>query len=288
MPNGCGSRRYELGESDALGRRYRKRQPSLEQFLPPEGGVPPKAGRGEKQIRVRYGLSTPLGPAGHSPQRSLGGETLARTFRKISEKFWTAPLLPSTSATFKTGPARPERRKPLGTTQLLTDDEIRRALKRIAHEICERHHGTDGLVLVGIHTRGGPLAEALAEAIAGIEDDKVSVGYLDIGLYRDDLSKRPGTRLSRTMLPVDLSDRTVILVDDVLYTGRTIRAALDALSDLGRPAAVELAVLVDRGHRQLPIKADYVGKNVPTSLEERVHVKLTEIDGEQGVWISRP
>jgi pyrimidine operon attenuation protein/uracil phosphoribosyltransferase len=144
------------------------------------------------------------------------------------------------------------------------------------------------VVLVGIHTRGVPLAEALADAIASIEDEKVPVGYLDIGLYRDDLRNRPGTRLGRTLLPVDPSGRTVILVDDVLYTGRTIRAALDALSDLGRPAAVELAVLVDRGHRQLPIKADYVGKNVPTSLEERVQVKMAEIDGEEGVWISRP
>ena len=144
------------------------------------------------------------------------------------------------------------------------------------------------MVLVGIHTRGVPLAEALAEAIASIEDQKVPVGSLDIGLYRDDLSNRPGTRLGRTLLPVDPSGRTIILVDDVLYTGRTIRAALDALSDLGRPAAVELAVLVDRGHRQLPIKADYVGKNVPTSLEERVHVKMAEVDGGQGVWISRP
>jgi pyrimidine operon attenuation protein/uracil phosphoribosyltransferase len=111
---------------------------------------------------------------------------------------------------------------------------------------------------------------------------------LDIGLYRDDLNNRPGTRLGRTLLPVDPSGRTVILVDDVLYTGRTIRAALDALSDLGRPAAVELAVLVDRGHRQLPIKADYVGKNIPTSPEERVQVRMAEVDGEQGVWISRP
>jgi pyrimidine operon attenuation protein/uracil phosphoribosyltransferase len=133
-----------------------------------------------------------------------------------------------------------------------------------------------------------PLALAIAEAIAGIEDEKVPVGYLDIGLYRDDLRKRPATQLGRTLLPVDIDDRTVILVDDVLYTGRTIRAALDALSDLGRPAAIELAVLVDRGHRQLPIKADYVGKNVPTSLDERIHVKLSEIDGQQGVWISRP
>ncbi len=143
-------------------------------------------------------------------------------------------------------------------------------------------------MLVGIHTRGVPLAEAIAEAIAGIEDDKVPVGHLDIGLYRDDLSGRPGTRLGRTLLPVDVRDRTVILVDDVLYTGRTIRAALDALSDLGRPAAVELAVLIDRGHRQLPIKADYVGKNVPTSKEERVQVKVAAVDGDQGVWISRP
>lgn len=154
--------------------------------------------------------------------------------------------------------------------------------------MCERHHGTEGLVLIGIQTRGVPLADAIAEAISGIENEKVPVGHLDIGLYRDDLSKRPGTRLGRTLLPVDITDRTVILVDDVLYTGRTVRAALDALSDLGRPAAVELAVLVDRGHRQLPIKADYVGKNVPTSAEERIQVKVAAIDGDQGVWISRP
>ena len=172
-------------------------------------------------------------------------------------------------------------------TLLLSDDDVRRALRRIAHEICERHHGIDGLVLVGIHTRGAPLAEAIALAISDIEDEKIPVGHLDIGLYRDDLGRRPGTRLERTLLPVDITDRAVILVDDVLFTGRTVRAALDALSDLGRPAAVELAVLVDRGHRQLPIKADYVGKNVPTGGDERVQVRLREIDGNQGVWISR-
>ena len=175
----------------------------------------------------------------------------------------------------------------LGSTQLLSDDDVRRALTRIGHEICERHHGAADLLLVGIHTRGVPLAHQIASAILGIEEAKVPVGALDIGLYRDDLGRRPTTRLGRTQLPVEMDDRTVILVDDVLYTGRTIRAALDALSDLGRPAAVELAVLIDRGHRQLPIRADYVGKNVPTAGGERVTVRVEEIDAEQGVWIDR-
>jgi len=140
------------------------------------------------------------------------------------------------------------------------------------------------VVLVGIHTRGVPLASAIAAAINGIESTTVPVGELDIGLYRDDLSTRPTPRLARTTVP-DVAGRTVILVDDVLFTGRTIRAALDALSDLGRPARIELAVLVDRGHRQLPIRPDYVGKNLPTSESQRVSVRLTDVDGEAGVWI---
>jgi pyrimidine operon attenuation protein/uracil phosphoribosyltransferase len=166
--------------------------------------------------------------------------------------------------------------------------DVGRAVRRIAHEVSERHGSAiDHLVLVGIHTRGVPLASEIAAAVGEIEESKIPVGTLDIGLYRDDLGSRPTTRLGRTLLPVDVTDRVVILVDDVLFTGRTIRAALDAISDLGRPAAVELAVLIDRGHRQLPIRADYVGKNVPSAIDERITVRLEAIDGEQGVWIER-
>ncbi len=163
--------------------------------------------------------------------------------------------------------------------------DIRRAVRRIAHEIVERNRGAEATVLVGIHTRGVPLADRIAAAIAEFEGVKVPVGTLDIGLYRDDLDRRPTTSLEATSVPVDISERTVVLVDDVLYTGRTIRAALDALSDLGRPAAVQLAVLVDRGHRQLPIRPDYVGKNMPSAAQERVTVRLGEMDDEEGVWI---
>lgn len=161
---------------------------------------------------------------------------------------------------------------------VMEEEDIRRAIRRIAHEILERHRGADGVILVGVHTRGVPLAEAIAEAIDDVEGVKVPVGELDIGLYRDDLTRRPTTRLSRTLVPVDLTDEVVVLVDDVLYTGRTIRAALDALLDLGRPRAVELAVLVDRGHRQFPIRPDYIGKNLPTAADEKVRVRLGEID----------
>lgn len=164
--------------------------------------------------------------------------------------------------------------------------DIRRAIHRIAHEIIERHHGSDDVVLVGIHTRGVDLARFLHEAIAEFEGVKLAVGELDIGLYRDDLTRRSATRLARTSIPVDITDRPVVLVDDVLYTGRTIRAALDALSDLGRASTVQLAVLVDRGHRQLPIRPDFVGKNLPTSPEERVVVRTDPTDGHSGVWIS--
>lgn len=171
------------------------------------------------------------------------------------------------------------------TTQVMARDDLRRAIHRIAHEIVERHHGARDVVLVGIHTRGVPLAGSIADAIEGFEGTEVPVGELDIGLYRDDLGRRHATRLGRTSIPVDISGRPVILVDDVLFTGRTIRAALDALSDLGRASLVQLAVLVDRGHRQLPIRPDYVGKNLPTNRGERVWVKTAEIDGEAGVWL---
>ncbi len=165
---------------------------------------------------------------------------------------------------------------------------VDRALRRIAHEIVERHSGAADVVIVGIHTRGVPLARRIADAIGSIEGTVVPVGELDIGLYRDDLSSRPTQRLARTDVPVDVAGRTVILVDDVLYTGRTIRAALDAVNDLGRPSRIELAVLVDRGHRQLPIRPDYVGKNLPTAASQRVAVRVDAVDGDAGVWIEDP
>ena len=172
---------------------------------------------------------------------------------------------------------------PAGTAVLDADD-VSRAVTRIAHEILERNRGAQDLVLVGIRTRGVPLSQAIADQIEVIEGAAPPVGMLDIGLYRDDLSARPTPTLGPTSVP-DLTDRIVVLVDDVLFTGRTIRAALDAITDLGRPSAVQLAVLCDRGHRQLPIRADYVGKNLPTSLDQRVTVQLEETDGQTGVWI---
>lgn len=171
---------------------------------------------------------------------------------------------------------------------VLTEDEIRRAVRRIAHEIAERNHGLDQVVLVGLRTRGVPLAERLAAAIAEFERMTVPVGSLDIGLYRDDIrSLELGSRVLPTDIPVSLDGRHVVLVDDVLYTGRSIRAAMDALTDFGRPDEIQLAVLVDRGHRQLPIRADYVGKNIPTSLQEQVRVRLAEADNEDEVRIEK-
>ncbi len=165
--------------------------------------------------------------------------------------------------------------------QIFSADDIRRALMRIAHEITERNEGVADLVLVGIRRRGLPLAQRIAAALADIEGARVPVGVLDITLYRDDLSMRGAAPIVRaTSIPVDITDRAVVLVDDVLYTGRTVRAALDALSDLGRPARIQLAVLIDRGHRELPIRADFVGKNVPTARDERVETVLREVDGE--------
>ena len=163
--------------------------------------------------------------------------------------------------------------------------DVDRAVRRIAHEILEKNRGSDDIVLLGIQTRGVPLAERLAVAIEEIEGEAVASGCLDIGMYRDDLDRRPKRPLGATEVPVRLGGKTVVLVDDVLYTGRTIRAALDALADLGRPNRVQLAALVDRGHRELPIRPDYVGKNVPTSRSERVTVHLTERDGEDSVTI---
>ena len=166
-------------------------------------------------------------------------------------------------------------------------DEIRRALTRVAHEILERNRGTGDLVIVGIHTRGVYLARRLARNIAQFEGEEVPVAELDIGLYRDDLRQRGHPVIKPTKFPVDIRDQKVVLVDDVLYTGRTIRAAMDALNDYGRPQQIQLAILLDRGHRQLPIRADFVGKNVPTSQQERVMVQLQEVDGRDEVTISR-
>ncbi|MDO8616251.1 MAG: bifunctional pyr operon transcriptional regulator/uracil phosphoribosyltransferase PyrR [Dehalococcoidia bacterium] len=171
---------------------------------------------------------------------------------------------------------------------VLSADDIRRAIRRIAHEIVERNRGLEGLVLVGMRTRGVPLAQRLAAAIQEFEGAAVPVGTLDIGLYRDDIASlelRP--HIQPTELPGDIDGKRVVLVDDVLYTGRSIRAALDALTDFGRPASIQLAVLVDRGHRELPIRPDYVGKNIPTSLHEEVEVCLEEADGRDEVRLVR-
>lgn len=169
---------------------------------------------------------------------------------------------------------------------ILDEQAIRRALTRIAHEIIERNKGTEQVVLVGIKTRGETLASRLARRIEEIEGKPIAIGNLDITLYRDDLSKKSlDPEVKGTDLPHDINGKTVVLVDDVLFTGRTVRAALDALVDHGRPAYVQLAVLIDRGHRELPIRPDFVGKNVPTSKTEQVVVKLSEVDMGDEVYI---
>ena len=171
------------------------------------------------------------------------------------------------------------------TTSVLTTADIARALKRMAHEILERNKGADGLVLMGIRTRGVPLAERLQEHLADIEGTKVPTGTLDVTLYRDDYARTGPLPLGQTTFPTDLDGTIVILVDDVLYTGRTIRAAMDAVMDYGRPKAIQLAVLVDRGHRELPIRADYVGKNIPTAAGQDVRVQLADVDGDDAVLL---
>ena len=168
---------------------------------------------------------------------------------------------------------------------VMDSEAISRAVTRIAHEILEANKGADDLALVGIVTRGAVLAGILAEKIASIEGTEVPVGTLDISFYRDDLATRLNPEVHRTDIPFDVEGRDVVLVDDVLFTGRTIRAAMDALMDYGRPCSVQLAVLVDRGHRELPIRADYVGKNVPSSGRERVKVYLESLDGRDAVEI---
>ena len=174
----------------------------------------------------------------------------------------------------------------VGQKAVLDPADIGRAITRIAHEILERTRGAEGVVLLGIPTRGVPLAARLAECIEQVEGRPVPAGSIDITMYRDDLRLRPARALGPTDVPpAGIDGKTVVLVDDVLYSGRTVRAALDALNDLGRPRAVRLAVLVDRGHRELPIRADYVGKNLPTSQREVVHVLLTEVDGRDAVLL---
>jgi pyrimidine operon attenuation protein/uracil phosphoribosyltransferase len=183
---------------------------------------------------------------------------------------------PAPADTLRTGVVR----------RVLEAPDIGRALTRIAHEVLERAKGADDLVLLGIPSRGVPLAHRLAVRIAAVEGTDVPVGSLDVTMYRDDLRLHPARALERTDLPPEgVEGRTVVLVDDVLYSGRTVRAALDALGDLGRPARVQLAVLVDRGHRELPIRADFVGKNLPTSLAEKVKVTLVETDDVDAVTI---
>jgi pyrimidine operon attenuation protein / uracil phosphoribosyltransferase len=167
-------------------------------------------------------------------------------------------------------------------------DRISRALTRIAHEIVERNRGVENVALVGVRSRGVPLARRLAKSLQDITGDQVPTGALDITLYRDDLMRHavgPQPQVRRTEIPFSIDDRMIILVDDVLYTGRTTRAALDALIDFGRPRAIQLVTLVDRGHRELPIKADYVGKNIPTSRQESVQVRLHELDGADEVLL---
>ncbi|MEX2246104.1 MAG: bifunctional pyr operon transcriptional regulator/uracil phosphoribosyltransferase PyrR [Dehalococcoidia bacterium] len=168
---------------------------------------------------------------------------------------------------------------------VMSPDDIRRAITRIAHEIVEHNRGTQDLIFVGMLTRGVPLAHRISGAIAAFEGERLPVGSLDVGLYRDDLTERGATvNIQPSDLP-EVAGKRVVLVDDVLYTGRTVRAALDALIDYGRPRRIQLAVLVDRGHRELPIRADYVGKNIPTSRADDVQVRLEETDGEDSVRV---
>jgi pyrimidine operon attenuation protein / uracil phosphoribosyltransferase len=172
------------------------------------------------------------------------------------------------------------------SAKVMEPDDVRRALTRIAHEVLERDRGVSDVVLVGIADRGDDLARRLAHEIRRIEGAEIPVGVLDITFYRDDIGMRAeAPEVHETRIPFDVSGKTVVLVDDVLYTGRTIRSAMDALMDLGRPRKIQLAVLVDRGHRELPIRADFVGKNVPTNRADDVRVMIDEVDGQDGVVV---
>jgi pyrimidine operon attenuation protein/uracil phosphoribosyltransferase len=199
-----------------------------------------------------------------------------------------APGAESSAAQPTSTPEPPDGGSFLLRAHVLDAEDLRRAFTRIAHEIVERNHGADRILLVGLYTRGLVIAQRLAAAIESVERVGVPVGALDVAFFRDDIGLRPVQPLGPTEVPVDLTDKVVVLVDDVLFTGRTVRAALDALTELGRPEAVQLAVLVDRGHRELPIRADYVGKNLPTKRSEDVRVRLAEVDGDDGIAIWGP
>lgn len=181
-----------------------------------------------------------------------------------------------------------EQRTDVTSRVVMDADEISRAIVRMAHQVLEDDHGATDLIVVGIPTRGVPLARRLATAMGGIEGRTVPVGELDITFYRDDLRRQPTRTVGPTRMPGPIDDAVVVLVDDVLFSGRTVSAALEALKDIGRPRAVRLAVLVDRGHRELPIRADVVGKVLPTGADETVRVQLDEVDGADRVTITRP
>ncbi|MHB9037396.1 MAG: bifunctional pyr operon transcriptional regulator/uracil phosphoribosyltransferase PyrR [Armatimonadota bacterium] len=172
-------------------------------------------------------------------------------------------------------------------TKVMDENDIRRALTRIAHEIIERNKGAEDLVIIGVQSRGVPMAKRLAGLVGQIEGIEVPMGSLNVAMYRDDYATRSARTISASEIPFDVTNKSVILVDEVLYTGRTTRAALDAIMDLGRPSVIQLAVLVDRGHRDLPIRADYVGKNLPTALKESVEVYWVETKGEDAVMIAK-
>lgn len=186
-----------------------------------------------------------------------------------------------------TGGTQPPLQNPTTGTVLLTDTAIRRALARIAHEIAERNEDSHEVVLLGIQTGGALMSVRLAKTLEEIWGHPVPQGVLDISMHRDDLHQRMAPEVRPTHIPFDVTAKTVVLVDDVLFSGRTIRAAMDSLHDFGRPARIQLAALVDRGHRELPIKADFVGKNVPTSMTEKVRVRLQEVGGEDEVTLER-
>jgi pyrimidine operon attenuation protein/uracil phosphoribosyltransferase len=221
----------------------------------------------------------------HAPDQVGSGQARSGRGPTVSSRPGAAPD-PVPPSTASPSPGAPGPAPPPGGKLVLGAAEIGRALTRIAHEILERTDGAADVLLLGIPTRGVPLAHRLADRLAQVEDGVAPAGSLDITMYRDDLRMRPARTLGHTEVPAaGIDGRVVVLVDDVLYSGRTVRAALDALGDLGRPRAVQLAVLVDRGHRELPIRADYVGKNLPTSQREVVKVLLAETDGQDAVLL---